>query len=598
MRALVALVTVTLVALTATRTARADDAAPRAPDGRVLYEQYCLACHGERGRGDGPGAALLVPRPRDLTRDDLRARSVPVGQTPHRDDVLGVLARGVPGTAMPAYAGILDDAQLAAILVVLEGFVGRPFATGPRAPLPAPPAPGEPAAARAARGAALYRSAGCVTCHGEAGHGDGVASAALATPPFDLTRAPLRRGDAPGELFRTLSVGGGAMPGYAGALTIDERWDLVAHVDALRFRGPTPRAPGPLGAPPAGDTLKIRVGLHPPPQGPPPASLPPAAASLSRQQCARCHAKQAAEFRTSRHALAMGPGVRAQLVGATGGAARACQRCHAPLAEQRPGEASYDALLRDEGATCAGCHVRGHVRRGPPRLPDARLAALPSYPFEPDTRFERSELCAPCHQLGHGDVVAGKPILDTYREWLTGPYAARGVQCQHCHMPERAHTWKGVHDAHTVRQGVRLDLALVGEVATATLTNVGAGHYLPTTTTPLLVLELVAEDARGGALARHTARVARELVYEAGTWREVADTRLAPGEARAVPWPVPRATARVRATLTMRPDFYYEGFYARRLAGTLAPTVRADLERAAREAAASPFVVWRRDVTR
>lgn len=36
--------------------------------GREYYVQYCASCHGERGRGDGPVAGVLDPKPADLTR--------------------------------------------------------------------------------------------------------------------------------------------------------------------------------------------------------------------------------------------------------------------------------------------------------------------------------------------------------------------------------------------------------------------------------------------------------------------------------------------------------------------------------------------------
>ena len=35
--------------------------------GRKLYEDRCVDCHGKRGRGDGPGAADLERKPTDLT---------------------------------------------------------------------------------------------------------------------------------------------------------------------------------------------------------------------------------------------------------------------------------------------------------------------------------------------------------------------------------------------------------------------------------------------------------------------------------------------------------------------------------------------------
>ena len=35
--------------------------------GKTYYEQYCMVCHGEQGKGDGFNAFNLDPRPRDLT---------------------------------------------------------------------------------------------------------------------------------------------------------------------------------------------------------------------------------------------------------------------------------------------------------------------------------------------------------------------------------------------------------------------------------------------------------------------------------------------------------------------------------------------------
>lgn len=34
---------------------------------KKYFETKCVVCHGESGKGDGPGAAALNPKPRDLT---------------------------------------------------------------------------------------------------------------------------------------------------------------------------------------------------------------------------------------------------------------------------------------------------------------------------------------------------------------------------------------------------------------------------------------------------------------------------------------------------------------------------------------------------
>lgn len=40
---------------------------PTAADGAAFYEANCTSCHGPEGRGDGPAAAGLKPKPADLT---------------------------------------------------------------------------------------------------------------------------------------------------------------------------------------------------------------------------------------------------------------------------------------------------------------------------------------------------------------------------------------------------------------------------------------------------------------------------------------------------------------------------------------------------
>ena len=41
--------------------------APTAAQGKETFQQSCAICHGDRGRGNGPAASALTPRPADLS---------------------------------------------------------------------------------------------------------------------------------------------------------------------------------------------------------------------------------------------------------------------------------------------------------------------------------------------------------------------------------------------------------------------------------------------------------------------------------------------------------------------------------------------------
>ncbi len=84
------------------------------------------------------------------------------------------------------------------------------------------------------RGAGLFAN-NCTPCHGPAGRGDGPLAKSLAIPPADLTAAHLF-GHSDGELFWWLGHGieapdgSLAMPGFAGTLDADQRWNLIDYI--------------------------------------------------------------------------------------------------------------------------------------------------------------------------------------------------------------------------------------------------------------------------------------------------------------------------------------------------------------------------------
>ncbi|MBV9973699.1 MAG: cytochrome c, partial [Candidatus Eremiobacteraeota bacterium] len=83
------------------------------------------------------------------------------------------------------------------------------------------------AAPSIARGAPLYAQ-NCAVCHGATGRGNGPLAAKLPIRPADLTEEHLFAHKV-GEIYWWVSYGrdSGVMPGFAGKLTADQRWDLI-----------------------------------------------------------------------------------------------------------------------------------------------------------------------------------------------------------------------------------------------------------------------------------------------------------------------------------------------------------------------------------
>ncbi len=315
-------------------------------------------------------------------------------------------------------------------------------------------------------------------------------------------------------------------------------------------------------------------------QGEPPSHFSSTESSLDPTRCGACHPKQWHEWQSSFHAKAFSPGFSGQLIEGDLAAPhelRQCQTCHAPLSEQQPvnaalaAEPAFDSALRQQGIVCAACHVRAHARFGPPRragLPEI-ATPVPHAGFEARAEFAESRFCAPCHQFFDDPGINGKPLENTYAEWVVSPAAKAGRTCQNCHMPDRAHLWRGIHDPETVRSGVESALFVHERTPTQiraalVLQNTGVGHAFPTYVTPRVWLHIWQEDAAGEEIAdtRESAVIAREV--DLGAWEELWDTRVLPGESVKLDY---AATAGARATtlvgrVRVDPDYFYRGVYS------------------------------------
>lgn len=332
-----------------------------------------------------------------------------------------------------------------------------------------------------------------------------------------------------------------------------------------------------------------------------------------------CHAALYEQWQASMHAKALTDPLYqyklAEADKATGGALGPfCNGCHAPVAvmagELTGTDMSKVSPQGKQGIGCDLCHqVVGtegtlgntSIKIQPDGVKRAQLkdAVSPSHATAYSAFHESAEFCGNCHNVDH--PVNGMHLEMTYTEWKNGPYAKEGIVCQDCHMtpgpgvtkpnpgkaaaggPERPHIYTmtfaggnvGLGDAERAEERLKAaaeiaidvpEVVAPGEPAKAvvTVTNVGAGHYLPTGLTEVRQMWLVVEavDASGRTLAstRHdfgTILKDAKGNHPVELWDAVAihsDDRIPPkgSSTDEVAFTMPDAAVTVRAALYYR----------------------------------------------
>jgi mono/diheme cytochrome c family protein len=129
-------------------------------DFATLYGENCAGCHGVEGKG---GAAIALADPVYLAIADETV-------------IRKVVAKGIPGTAMPAFAesagGMLTDKQIN----VITGEIRSRWNQRGILDAANPPSYAAKSTGDAMRGEAAYKTY-CESCHGPGGHGGAKGSA-------------------------------------------------------------------------------------------------------------------------------------------------------------------------------------------------------------------------------------------------------------------------------------------------------------------------------------------------------------------------------------------------------------------------------------
>jgi len=210
----------------------------QAPKGKAIFDAKCVECHGAAGKGDGPAAPFLTPRPRDFTTGKYKIRSTESGTGPTDEDLIQSVRQGLYGTAMPGWERILTDDEIRDVVAYVKAMA--PQLPQPKPVVLKPSTPSSPDSI--ARGLIAYEKLQCGKCHGSDGRGTGAVTsdfkddANQPLPAADLTEPwTFHGGSTARDIYLRFRTGmtGTPMPSFADAASDGEMWDLANYVVSL-----------------------------------------------------------------------------------------------------------------------------------------------------------------------------------------------------------------------------------------------------------------------------------------------------------------------------------------------------------------------------
>jgi DMSO reductase family type II enzyme heme b subunit len=216
----------------------------------AIYMKRCAQCHGEDGDGEGSAAEFMYPLPRDFTFALFKYKTTHADdEFPSDDDFRKIIRDGLPGTAMPAWKGILNDVEINALIYKIKQFGEWEEEEIEVNPIELGTIP-EATPEVLARGREKFLKI-CAQCHGEEGRGNVTSGKRLRDDaenriwPRNLTRPETWRYTTTAtDVFQRLSAGirGTPMPEHTTTISIEDRWAIAHYAMTLRGNSVPPSA--------------------------------------------------------------------------------------------------------------------------------------------------------------------------------------------------------------------------------------------------------------------------------------------------------------------------------------------------------------------
>jgi mono/diheme cytochrome c family protein len=85
--------------------------------GKKIFTKYCIACHGESGKGDGPAAVGFMQKPADFTDTEHLKYYSDQGR-------LYIIKKGIADTPMSSWEGVLREKEIQSVSAYIRSLRG------------------------------------------------------------------------------------------------------------------------------------------------------------------------------------------------------------------------------------------------------------------------------------------------------------------------------------------------------------------------------------------------------------------------------------------------------------------------------------------